>query len=88
MNKEAQPYLIMNKEAFLEAVSAVGDTVRLYTKSAANGVSIMAAALAFDACNSKDDSCSWEELDKIVLDTVKRSLEVSRQTLTRHAPHG
>ena len=78
----------MNTQAFTEAVMAVGDTVRKHTTIAPEGVAIMAAAMAFDACNSKAEDCTWEELEQHTLALVMESLRVSRQTLTKHAPHG
>lgn len=78
----------MTTNQFTEAVTAVGNTVRQHTTDAGLAVAVLAAACAFEACNSKAPDCSWTEVEKDVLETVARSLAVSRHTLEKHAPNG
>ena len=78
----------MTTDAFTNAITAVGDTVRLHTTDAGHAVAILAAACAFEACNSKAPDITWAEVEKDVLETVARSLAVSRASLEKHAPNG
>jgi len=73
---------------FTTAVIAVGDTVRQHTTDASDAVAILAAACAFDACNSKADDATWAEIEADLVRVLRQSFAVSRDALTKHAPHG
>ena len=78
----------MDAQHMTKAVLAVGDVLRQHTQETNEAISILCAALAFEACSAKTAESSHDDLEQWLLGMVRYNLALSRKAISNNQPAG
>ena len=71
-----------------KAVLEIGNVLRKHTQESNEGISILCATLAFEACSAKTAESSYDDLEQWLLGMVRYNLALSRKVISNNQPAG